>query len=487
MQEQATDELSTTIVIFGASGDLTHRKLVPALFNQFRKTRLPTPLQIVGVSRSEMSHVEFRHSMHEGTRELAGMAFEEEEWEAFAGHLWYLPGDANQASDYQRLKDFLDELEPGPSNRIYYMATAPSLFAPIVTELGKSGLADPARGWRRVVVEKPFGHDLQSAIELNGILHSVFQEDQIYRIDHYLGKETAQNILYFRFLNTIFEPVWNRNYISHVQITVSEQVDVGHRAGYYDQAGVIRDMFQNHLLQLLSLVAMEPPSSFNADSIRNEKVKVLQAIRAIEAGDVVAAQYAGYCDLPDVAKNSTTPTYAALKLYIDNWRWQGVPIFLRSGKALATKTTEIVVEFKSPPHVMFPMPPEYDMTPNFLSLCIQPDEGIHLRFETKIPDTQQETRSVDMEFHYRDSFGEGRIPDAYERLLLDAIMGDASLFTRSDEIEAAWGIIDPLLGSWEDQEDGMEIESYPPRSNGPVEADAFIEGAGFVWRLGCTV
>ncbi len=477
-------DIATTIVIFGASGDLTHRKLVPALFNQFRKKRLPASLQIVGVSRSELSHEEFRAQTHSGTVELAKMECADDEWDAFAAHLWYLPGDAKKEEDYQRLQSFLDQLEAGASNRLYYMATAPQLFAPIVQHLGSSGLSRSDTGWRRVVAEKPFGHDLQSAIELNETLHAVFREDQIYRIDHYLGKETAQNILYFRFLNTIFEPVWNRNYISHIQITVSEQVDVEHRAGYYDQAGVVRDMFQNHLLQLLSLVAMEPPASFNADSVRNEKVKVLQAIRPIEGQDIVGAQYDGYCELPDVAKGSRTPTYAALKLFIDNWRWQGVPIYLRSGKALAAKTSEIAIEFKSPPHVMFPMPPEYKMTPNIFSLCIQPDEGIHLRFETKVPDTQQETRSVDMDFHYRESFGEGRLPDAYERLILDAINGDASLFTRSDEIEAAWGIIDPVLSIWD--LGGQEIVNYARGSDGPEQAHDFIGRGGFVWRLNCT-
>jgi len=479
-----SEQLPTSIVIFGASGDLTHRKLVPAFFNQFRKERLPANLNIVGVSRTEMSHDEFRSQMHAGTTEMAKMECSRQEWESFSRHLWYLPGNAKQAEDYSELDEFLKELEGGPANRMYYLATAPTLFTPIVEQLGSSGLAEAGRGWRRVVVEKPFGHDLQSAIELNEALHRVFAEDQIYRIDHYLGKETAQNILYFRFLNTIFEPVWNRNYIEHVQVTVSETVDVGHRASYYDQAGVLRDMFQNHLLQLVTLVAMEPPSSFNADAVRNEKVKVLKAVRPVEAQDTVRAQYQGYCDLEGVQPDSQTATYAVLKLYIDNWRWQGVPFYLRSGKAMRAKTSEIVIEFKAPPHLMFPLPEDYRLTPNVLSLCIQPDEGIHLRFETKVPDTQQQTRSVDMDFHYRDSFGSERLPDAYERLLVDAVMGDASLFTRSDEIEVAWGLIDPILSAWQ-QPDAPGLATYPAGSWGPEQADEFIARAGFNWRQGC--
>jgi glucose-6-phosphate 1-dehydrogenase len=485
MPDQHPPTLPVSIVIFGASGDLTHRKLVPAFFNQFRKGRLPAELNIVGVSRTPMSHDEFRHEMHCGTIDLAKMECPSTEWEQFASHLWYHPGDAKQDGDYQSLDAFLKEREGGAANRLYYLATAPTLFPVIVDGLGRNGLATSQAGWRRVVVEKPFGHDLESAVELNHALHQVFHEDQIYRIDHYLGKETAQNILYFRFLNTIFEPVWNRNYIGHVQITVSEAVDVGYRAGYYDHAGVVRDMFQNHLLQLVTLVAMEPPSSFNADAVRNEKVKVLKAVRPVDVADTVRGQYEGYCELDGVAENSQTATFAAAKLYLDNWRWQGVPFFLRSGKAMPMKTSEVVIEFKAPPHLMFPLPQDYAMTPNFLSLCIQPDEGIHLRFETKVPDTQQETRSVDMDFHYRDSFGGNRLPDAYERLLVDAVMGEASLFTRSDEIEEAWRIIDPILQAWERDPSAPVLKTYPVGSWGPAEADAFIQQAGFVWRLGC--
>jgi len=481
---QPDTSLPTTLVIFGASGDLTERKLIPALFSLYRRDRLPGRLQIVGSARSPFSDEQFRAHLRDGAERYATEDFDAAAWDRFAATISYLPGDSSAADDYTRLETFLREKEGGPANRLYYLAVAPSLYAPIVEHLGAAGMARETDGWRRVVVEKPFGHDLASAHALNDVIHRAFAEHQVYRIDHYLGKETAQNILFFRFSNTIFEPVWNRNYVDHVQITVAEQVDVGHRAPYYDQAGVLRDMFQNHLLQLLALVAMEPPASFNADALRNEKVKVLSAVRPVAPGDRVLAQYDGYCDLPGVASGSHTPTFAALKLYVDNWRWQGVPFYLRSGKALARKVSEIVVEFKCPPHVMFDRPSDECFPPNVLSLCIQPDEGIHLQFEAKVPGSQQDTRSVDMEFHYRSSFGGGRLPDAYERLLLDALLGDASLFTRSDEIEVAWRLIDPILDGQQSGE-SPAVASYTPGSMGPVESDDFLARDGRLWRQGC--
>ena len=485
VRETVTDErMKTSVVIFGASGDLTKRKLIPALFNNYRKGRLKDDIQIIGTSRSKMSHEEFRQQLRDGVSQLAGMECPSDEWESFSRRIWYLAGDANDIEAYHQLEKFISELEDEQANRLYYLATSPSLFASTIERLGEAGMVAEGTAWRRIVIEKPFGRDLDSAVELNRVIHDVFQEHQVFRIDHYLGKETAQNILYFRFLNTIFEPIWNRNTISHVQITVAEKVDVGHRAGYYDGAGVLRDMFQNHILQLLTLVAMEPPANFTADAIRNEKVKVLQAIRPVKSEDTIRAQYEGYCKTEGVAEGSQTPTYTALKLHLDNWRWQGVPFYLRSGKALPAKVSEIVIEFKEPPHVMFPLPEGYNLTPNILSLCIQPDEGIHLRFETKVPDSVQETRSVDMDFHYADSFGDVPLPDAYERLLLDALMGDASLFTRSDEIESAWNIIDPIQREWGNK-DAPPILSYEPGSWGPKEADDFIDAGGFVWRLGC--
>lgn len=484
MQTTGKKNQKTSVVIFGASGDLTKRKLIPAFFNNYRKGRIKDDIQIIGTSRREMSHDQFRQLLSEGVTKLAGMDCPSDEWGPFAQRIWFVPGDAKDPKAYERLEDFLDELDGGNANRLYYLATSPSLFPITIEMLGRMDMARGGDNWRRIVVEKPFGHDAESAIELNQVIHSVFDEEQVFRIDHYLGKETAQNILYFRFLNTIFEPIWNRNTISHVQITVAEQVDVGHRAGYYDEAGVLRDMFQNHLLQLLTLVAMEPPAMFNADAIRNEKVKVLRSIRPVQTQNLIGAQYEGYCEADGVAEGSKTPTYAALKLYIDNWRWQGVPFFLRSGKALQAKVSEIIIEFNEPPHIFLPLPEGQHLTPNFLSLCIQPSEGIHLRFETKVPDAPQETRSVDMEFHYADSFKGVSLPDAYERLLLDAMIGDASLFTRSDEIEAAWNIIDPIQKAIADPK-GPSIQSYQPASWGPEEADAFIQQEGFVWRLGC--
>jgi glucose-6-phosphate 1-dehydrogenase len=479
---------SVSIVIFGASGDLTHRKLMPSLFSLFRKGRLPEPFRIVGFATSKWTDEKFREEMQRGVSEHAEFKFNQGEWEKFAAHLYYCPGDFTNQGDFENLSRFLSELESRPANRLYYLAVPPRFFTTIVTGLGSAGMVAEEDGWRRVIIEKPFGTDLHSAKILNNSIHQVLSESQIYRIDHYLGKETVQNILVFRFANLIFEPIWNRNYIDDVQITVAESVGLEGRAGYYEKVGVVRDMFQNHLLQLLSLVAMEPPSSFQPDELREEKVKVLRAIRPITVSEVaretVRGQYRGYQEEPGVAAGSQTATFAAMRFFVDNWRWQGVPFYLRSGKKLAEKSSEIIVEFKCPPMTMFPEGPSESVSPNLLALCLQPDEGIHLRFEAKVPDTMAGLRSVDMEFHYKDSFGSISIPDAYEVLLLDALYGDPSLFTRADRAELAWELIDPILAAWKGPE-GPPLLVYEPGSWGPGEADELLARDGCAWARSC--
>jgi glucose-6-phosphate 1-dehydrogenase len=475
------NESPTTIIIFGASGDLTQRKLIPSLFNLCRKGRMPKVFRIVGFGGTAYTDEQFRAHLRDGADKFSSFEFTDDEWAVFAPNLFYQQGKYADAGDYTKLNEKVTGLEDGAANRLFYMAVPPTLFPPIIDNLNATGQLHENGGWRRVVLEKPFGTDLASAVKLNEQVHKSLNENQIYRIDHYLGKETVQNILFTRFANTIFEPIWNRNYIDHVQITVAEEVGLEHRAGYYDGVGVLRDMFQNHLLQLLALVAMEPPASFNGSHLRNEKVKILSAIKPMTPEEVaintVRAQYKGYLKEAEVQPNSRTATFAAMRFHINNWRWQGVPFYLRSGKRMGGKLSQVIIQFKEPPLAMFPM---QTMKPNMLVLFLQPDEGVHLRFEAKAPDTVAETRSVDMEFHYAEAFGQTAIPEAYERLLLDALQGDAALFTRADEVEAAWALIDPILRAWESSPT-PPVAVYRPGSWGPTESDAMLARDGRLW------
>ena len=486
------DGETTTIVIFGGTGDLAQRKLLPALFQLKFKQRLPESLRIIGVARQELSDDGYRRLMGDGVREIGELAVHSDEWARFAQNLYYVSGHIDNPEDYGRLKQRLEDLESGYSigNRLFYLSVAPRFFAAAIENLGGSGLAREAEGWRRVVIEKPFGRDLKSATDLNRLVHQVFDEPQVYRIDHYLGKETVQNLLVFRFSNTIFEPLWNRTYVDNVQITAAEAVPVGDRGGYYDQAGVMRDMVQNHLLQLLTMVAMEPPSAMDADSLRNHKVEVLRAIRRWSPEEtmqnVSLGQYQGYLEETDVAQESATATHAALRLHVDNWRWHGVPFYLRTGKSMADKVTEILIQFRRPPHMMFSAGPGGEISPNVLSLCLQPDEGVHLQFGVKVPDQGLTTDSKHMEFHYESAFKDQAIPEAYERLLQDSLEGDASLFIRSDHIEEAWRIVEPLLPEQEGIS-GQQPHLYAPGSWGPQAADDLLSQNGHRWHTVCGI
>ncbi len=473
-------EPSSTIVIFGASGDLTQRKLVPALHSLACEGLLPDGVRILGIARSAYTDEAFRERLYEGVEAYARKGPQAcQLWGGFADRHSYLQGGYDDPETYRNLVERLlawDEQDGVPGHRLFYLAVPPVLYPLIVEPLGKVGLNRTPGAWSRIVIDTPFGHDFASARALNDHVHQVFDEEQIFRIDHYLGKETVQNILTFRFANAIFEPLWSRSYIDHVQISVAESVVIGRRAGYYEDAGILRDMVQNHLLQLLTLTAMEPPSAYNARSLRDEKVKALQAVRPPAAADVVFGQYAGYLDEEGVAPGSTTPTYTAMRLFIDNWRWQGVPFYLRSGKGMKRKFTEITLQFKRVPHMLFPE--NEDLSPNHLSICIQPDEAIHLTFETKRPGAGMRTAPVHMDFSYAQDFGAGALPEAYERLLLDALQGDASLFARADEIERAWQLIDPLTQS-------TDPHTYEVGTWGPAAADDLIAQCQGAWHHGC--
>ena len=479
----------STLVIFGAAGDLTKRKLLPALYNLKAHRLLPRELAIIGVTRKPKSHEQFRAEQSKDIAEFATMPVEQPRWSELREGLYYLAGEFTDPATYQELKKLLAEVSGRHAtggNLLFYLAVPPNFFAEIVQQLGAAGLAQERNGaWRRVVIEKPFGRDLDSAQGLNARIGKSLSENQIYRIDHYLGKETVQNILVFRFANGLFEPVWNRRYVDHVQIKVAETVGVEDRGNYYETAGVLRDMIQNHMFQLLALVAMEPPSSFQADAVRNEKVKVLEAIRPMTPKQVltstVRGQYAGYRAEPKVSPSSATETYAALKLHVENWRWAGVPFYLRSGKRLGKRDTEIVIQFRRPPLMLFDGAVD-GIEPNRLVIHVQPDEGIEIQMKAKRPGPEVALTTVKLNFSYRD-FGETTAATGYERLLYDAMVGDTTLFHRADMVEAAWKIATPVLDVWQSLPP-REFPNYAAGSNGPADANELIERDGRAWWSG---
>ncbi|TWU23986.1 Glucose-6-phosphate 1-dehydrogenase [Novipirellula galeiformis] len=482
--------MAHTIVIFGASGDLTSRKLIPALYVMFTKKRLPEGSRIVGVSRSHFEHEQWRELLRSTTEQFAGEAFNAETWNRFSENVFYQAGDIKDPDDFRSLASFLETIEPQEnSGRVYYLSTMPQLYEEAIKQLGAAGLADDTDGFRRVIIEKPFGTDLQTAQNLNRSIHTVFREDQIYRIDHYLGKETVQNIFALRFANSIFEPIWNRRYVDNIQITAAEEVMIGRRAGYYDTSGILRDMFQNHILQLMMITAMEPPARYDAAMVRDEKVKVLHSIRRMTGGDFAAntvrGQYDGYLNEEGVPKGSQTETFAAIKLYCDNWRWKGVPFYLRSGKGMSCRTTQIVIQFKNVPHILFGEKTREPLG-NRLVIQVQPAEGIQLHFETKVPDSEMKTRTSTMDFSFRHAPGGNSMPDAYQRLLVDSLTGDASLFARSDEVELAWGIIDPIIAAWRSPA-APDLFTYEPGLWGPDEAKSWMQNQHREWFDVCPV
>jgi glucose-6-phosphate 1-dehydrogenase len=495
LQQQRLPE-PTIVVFFGASGDLTKRKLVPALYKLRKERKLPPELTIVGIARREWSHDYFRAQMREGIEEFSEGIGSEEQWQEFAQGLFYCPGDIDNPLSYQKLKAFLKELDDQRGtrgNRVFYLSVGPNFFPEAIRQLGAADmLPDPRK--HRLVIEKPFGRDLSSAQALNRIVNQVCREEQVYRIDHYLGKETVQNLLLFRFANAIFEPLWNRQYIDHIQITVAETVGVEDRAGYYESSGALRDMLQNHLMQVFCLTAMEPPNSLDAEAIRTEKVKVIQATHLADLQNLdncaIRGQYSpgfikgkpvpGYREEPGVNPQTLTPTFVAMKFFIDNWRWQGVPFYLRTGKRLPKKVSEIAIQFRSVPHSIF-QSAAMQASPNILTLRLQPNEGVSLRFDVKMPGADLRSRPVEMDFTYGNTFGKSS-GDSYDRLLMDCMMGDQTLFTRSDEVEAAWRVVMPALAAWESPFDPSKIKTYEAGTWDLKPAKDMIERDGRQWR-----
>jgi glucose-6-phosphate 1-dehydrogenase len=484
------------MVIFGASGDLTSRKLVPALYDLAAQRRLPLEFAVVGISRTEMSHDEFRGRLRKALEEQRSGEVSDDVWRSFSNGIFYMRGDSKKSETYDELEELLKRLdgERGTQgNRAFYLSSSPSLFPAIVEHLGKKGLnGEEDGGWSRLVVEKPFGRNLESAEELNAELQRYFAESQIYRIDHYLGKETVQNILALRFANGIFEPIWNQHYVDHVQITVAEDIGVGTRGAFYEEAGALRDIVQNHVMQVLCLTAMEPPVAFDAESVREEKVKVLKAVRPIPRGGVdthaVRGQYErgwvwgeevpGYREEENVDPESVTETFVALKVFVDNWRWAGVPFYIRAGKRMPKKATEVAIQFHSSPHTPFAHDDTEGLEPNVLVVRVQPEEGLSLKIGAKVPGSGFEVSSVNMDLLYGTAFLE-EAPDAYQRLLLDLMLGDPTLFIRADEAEGAWKILDPVLEHWSEEK---HVAPYAAGAWGPQEADDLLARDGREWR-----
>jgi glucose-6-phosphate 1-dehydrogenase len=488
------------LVIFGASGDLTSRKLIPALFSLKTQKLLPAKYIILGIGRTKITTDEFRQKMNSSIISYSEeKAPDKDRIASFTEDLHYLSMDTSLQSDFEKLKSLLvefDEQSGIGGNYIFYMATPPSLYETIAVNLSASGLCDQENGFRRIIIEKPFGYDLESGRKLNRTLHGLASEEQIFRIDHYLGKETVQNLLVTRFANGIFEPLWNRNYIDRIEITSAENIGVEERGGYYDSSGALRDMIQNHLLQMVGLTAMEPPSSLDADAIRNEILKVFQSLQPIKENDVplqvIRGQYTGslirgecvtgYRYEKGVEVSSRTETYVAIKFYINNWRWGGVPFYIRTGKRLPTRVTEIVIHFKPTPHHLFQRQ-SGKLSGNMLIIRIQPDEGILLKFDMKEPGAGFNVKNVNMDFHYKD-LADIRVPSAYERLLYDVMMGDSTLFSRDDEVETAWKFLDPIQKAWAKNPE-IKVYGYPAGTWGPEHANDLIEGDGLTWRYPC--